>query len=342
MLTLLSLDARRSSVKEREPFARAIREWAAPEPSPWQSASRPIPLVTCNRVELIGCCDAPDRDVTTNGAALTASLPADLAERFTAIALRYDGDAAAEHLLRVTAGLESQVEGDVQVLGQVRSAYAAAANAWELDAALHRLFQTALRAGKRVRHETALGRRDASVGTAAADYLVRRLDGDGGRVLLLGAGSAAERAARALRRAGLTITIVNRDRDRAGLLASAVGAAVGRFEDRYRLLAETDAAILATGASEAIVLAEPLAAALHHRTRLNAPLLLIDLGMPRNAATGTGQLPGVQLIGLQDIPGITVNDPAARDAAARIIAEELQSLRTWATTRRATPIATGA
>ncbi len=100
------------------------------------------------------------------------------------------------------------------------------------------------------------------------------------------------------------------------------GSRRGPIEDRDRLLAETDAAILATGASEAIVLAEPLAAALHHRTRLNAPLLLIDLGMPRNAATGTGAAPGVQLIGLQDIPGITVDDPAARDAAARIIAEE--------------------
>lgn len=323
MLTILSLDARRSSAATREIFARTL---GRPVPG------APIPLVTCNRVELIGWGD---------GSHLIGSppLPSPLARRFLAEATTYCGEAAAAHLLRVAAGLESQIEGDVQVLGQVRTAYAAAAQAGALDAGLHRLFQTALRAGKRVHTETVLGRRDASVGAAAAEVVVSRLTqrGDDGLrlplwVAVVGAGTAAERAARALTAGGCIVTILNRDRDRAEQLARRVGADVAPFEARHRIGAAADAALCITGATTPILLDSPLRTERERAGRAAAPLLVVDLAMPRNVAAAVGRIPGVTLLGLQQIPGAPLAGPAVRDAE-RILDDELRGLCAWLRSR---------
>jgi glutamyl-tRNA reductase len=327
MLSVLSLDARRSSVAEREPFVRALAG---------QVRSAAIPLVTCNRVELVGSSET----ASLIESPLATLLPPVLGPRFLARAEQYHGEAAAVHLLRVAAGLESQVEGDVQVLGQVRSAYAAALKTGPVAAELHRLFQTALRAGKRVHAETAFGKREASVGSGAAMEIVSRLkrrDPEGhcgfAWIIVLGAGRAAERAARTLIASGCTVTILNRNRDRAEALAQAVGADAGPFEERHRIIAAADGALLVTSASAPILVAEVLQAARNAAGRRDAPLAVVDLAVPRNAEPSIALLPGVSLIGLQQIPGNTLEDPEARAAAERIISEELGELRAWIDSR---------
>jgi len=347
MLTILSLDHSRSTVAEREPFALTKEERARLSRIVRRACGCQVAfLLTCNRVELIVWSDhAKARSACEGVIALGGRLAPGIGERFVAAATHYHGDDAARHLLRVAAGLESQVEGDVQVLGQVRAAYADAAESGSVGPELHRLFQTALRAGKRVHHETQFGRRKASVGTAAAKLVAHRLGlaespaGEvGHEVVLLGAGKAAEGAARALTALGVRLTIANRDRARADMLAREVGGRVVPFDDCHAAVAAADAAILATGAAEPIVLAPLLQAARAAAGRSTRPLLLVDLAFPRNVEPAAGDLEGVTLLGLQDLAetgeaGSESN--IARRWAELIIEQEAQTFRAWLHSRRA-------
>ena len=348
MLTIFSLDHLRSTVSEREAFALSAMERRRLSRLVRRACGCQVALlVTCNRVELITWADREDQGgAVADILALGRRLAPGLADPFMALATRYVGDAAALHLLRVAAGLESQIEGDVQVLGQVRGAYAGATESGSAGAELHRCFQTALRAGKRVHHETAYGVRKASLGTIAAAEVARHLGLSSPavgtvrehEVVLLGAGKAAEGAARALVGLGVRVTIVNRDRERGTALARAGGATFAGFEDRHPAVARADAAILATGAAEPILAATALQAARAAESRSDRPLLLIDLGVPRNVDPAVAALPGVTLAGLQDLVGQDDSHGAARDsrqAAEQIIEAEMRTLRAWLQARTA-------
>lgn len=329
MLILLSLDHRRASVAEREPFSLAPEELARLSRMVRRAARGQVAfLVTCNRAEVICAVDTAHAAEARAWIARSARrmLPA-LGDRFLQAAAVYTGTAAARHLLRVTAGLESQVLGDAQVLGQVRAAYERATGAGVAGAELHRLFQTALRAGKRVQHETQLGRRAASVGTLAAAEMIRRLEQSGGAtVAVIGAGRTAECAARKLAGAGLDLTILNRTEGKAELLAQSVGGAVAPFERRHEIVAAADAAIVVTGARAPVVTAERLEAA-RRIARNPGALLLVDLGLPRNIDPDTASLPGVSRLGLESFTDETAS-LCARLAAEQIIDQELGPLMT--------------
>jgi glutamyl-tRNA reductase len=346
MLTVLSLDHRRSTVHEREPFALTTAEQARLSRMVGRVCGGQVAfLITCNRAELITWIDRGAAPGVADGVlAIGRRLAPGLAERFLAQASRYDGEAAARHLLWVAAGLESQIEGDVQVLGQVRRAYAGAAESGSVGAELHRLFQTALRAGKRVHHETVFGKRRASLGTAAAAEVARRLglasrrlpEMTGREVVLLGAGKAAEGAALALATLGARVVIVNRDPERAWALARVAGAGVASFDERHGAVAHADAAIVATGAAEPLLHAATLQACRAGAKHADRPLLLIDLAVPRNVEPAVGGLPGVSLVGLEDLcseHGVDLTTRASRRAAEQIIEAELQLLRGWLQTR---------
>src|SRR5215210_1703130 len=137
---------------------------------------------------------------------------------------------AALHLFRVAAGLDSLVPGEAQILGQVRDAYGAARDVRSAGPILHRLFRQALRVGKRVRTETAIGENPASVSSAAAELAERVFEELAGRrILLLGAGKTADLTAANLASRGVgEIVVANRSPERAEALARRfVGRAVG-------------------------------------------------------------------------------------------------------------------
>lgn len=332
MLTIFSLDHTRSSVAEREPFALPPEAEARLGRIARRAAGCQVAfLATCNRVELIVWSEQEEpQSVIAGVLAIGRQHAPGLAERFLALATCHRGDAAMHHLLRVAAGLASRIEGDVQVLGQVRAAYAEAAESGSVGAELHRIFQTALRAGKRVHHETEVGRRRASVGTAAAEVVAAHLPQvSGADVVLLGAGKAAEATARALVALGARLTIVSRDRERAEGFAREVGGTVAPFEARHALVDRADAAILATGAREPILTGAALHASRGAAARTTHPLLLIDLGFPRNADDGVAALDGVTLLGLQDLAGYAATSTLVREAAEGIVEAESRTLRAW-------------
>jgi glutamyl-tRNA reductase len=347
MLILLSLDHRRSSVAEREPFAVAPEERVRLGRLIRRACGGQVAfLITCNRVEVIAWVDSSVAGTALSRIeAIAQRIAPELAGRFLARTAVHTGEVAAHHLLRVAAGLESQVQGEVQVLGQVRAAYGLAAASGSVGAELHRLFQTALRSGKRVHAETELGRHGRSAGSRAAAAVVQRLAGSATegpsadrRVVVLGAGDTGARAARMLISRGVRVTIVNRTAERAAELAHRLGAGTAPFETRHEVIAGAAAAIVATGAPEPTVTAAELNAARRAAGDLCGPLYILDLAVPRNVELGVGQLAHIRLGSLEELnrePAPSRSGAATLEAAERIVRQELCSFISWLGARQA-------
>src|SRR6185437_1571077 len=156
-------------------------------------------LVTCNRFELYWS-GTPDRE------SWFRELAAARGVRLTQELVRFDGLAAVRHLFEVTAGLDSQVLGETEILGQVRRAYDAARAAGATSREMDAIFSAALACGRRVRRETLLGGHPASVSSSAVEVAAAECSGGLGtrRVVVLGAGEAAESVLRALHLHGAT------------------------------------------------------------------------------------------------------------------------------------------
>ena len=288
-------------------------------------------LSTCGRTEVYA--DGPDAS-----GALTHALTAALAEAsgLDADALadhlyRHDGEAAARHLCRVAAGLDSVVLGEPEVLGQVTEAWSAAAHARATSPRLRRAFEAAVRAGRRARRETAINRGATGLGALAAT-LARRHYGtlEGRHVIVVGTGTMGRSVLRALegQPAG-RLTVASRRIETAMDLADAHGGHASCLPGFRRLLADADVVIAATAAETALVDAELVAGALAGRP--DRPLLLIDLGLPRNIDARVADVLGVTLVDLDGLQTRAERARAARRAETprveAIIDEEIGALR---------------
>lgn len=244
--------------------------------------------------------------------------------------LRHDGLDAIRHLFVVTAGLDSQILGETEILGQVRRAYDAARAAGVTTRGMDLILSAALSAGRRVRCETMLGRHPASVSSAAVDLIAERWGGfDSRPVLVLGAGEAAEGVLRALSERGASsVTLLNRRPGRARALAEAWGAQMGGWEDLERRLESADLVLVATASARPVISLTHLgraAMARKHRT-----LFVIDLSVPRNVEPAARTINGIELFDLDDLqrlccPAAGIAS-AALDEAERLLEDELARL----------------
>ena len=192
-------------------------------------------LDTCNRTEIYYVAgEQPDalQHVLAHIAQLKGAAPLEDASAF----YHFEGLDAVSHLCRVAAGLDSQVLGEDEILGQVRDAYAEAVRAGTARFLLNKLMHRAMRVGRRVRAETELGQGSASVAQAAVElarHVFSSLEGKG--VLLVGAGQTAELAARALARSGAArLVVANRTLSRAQALAAELVAAYAQDDPEAR------------------------------------------------------------------------------------------------------------
>jgi glutamyl-tRNA reductase len=249
------------------------------------------------------------------------------------------GADAARHLLRVGCGLESQVLGDVQVIGQVRHAYDAAQAGRGTGAQLHRLFQGALAVAKRVRAETAISTGTVSVASASLELVARTwpslaaLD-----VAIVGAGETARKIAyHAAAERPRRLTIVNRTPERATALAAATGAVARPLADLPDVLERADVVWLATGAPGIVLDAATVRAAA--AIRAARALVIVDLALPRDVDPEAASVGGVILHDLDGLQSIVDRGRAVRAAALpdveRRIDDELARIDEWRTRREA-------
>ena len=342
MLISLTVDFRHANVATREQFhlddVRIDRMYAA-ESSP--VVREMVCVATCNRSEIYAWTGSSDPaspatfDHTVTALARRWMPNKSDARALLSVAKRQSGLEVARRVLRIAAGLESQVVGDGQILGQLRDSYKRAASSHAAGSVLHRLFETGLRTGKRVMTETSLATGRRSVGAEAASLAHRRFGNlEHTRVVIIGCGKTGQSVARQVVKLGARdVVCINRTPERAKALAAEIGGRWAPWEALHVEAAMADVAIAATAASEPPVMYHQLQQARENCGASTFPLLLIDLAMPRNIDPSLSGAPGVTLADLDalHIPVIAAEETrrASAPAAEQIVEAELQSFVEW-------------
>ncbi|GAA4744548.1 glutamyl-tRNA reductase [Gordonia alkaliphila] len=297
------------------------------------AVSEAMLVSTCNRIELYAVVDAFHPALETVGQVFGEHSGMSYADMTDHAYVRYS-EAAVEHLFTVAAGLDSMVVGEQQILGQIRTAYSVADEHKTAGSTLHELAQQALRVGKRVHSETGIDRAGASVVSVA----VARADAVRGtgqppmrRAVVIGAGAMGSLATSELARLGITeMFVVNRTTERANELAARVTERYGiptrgaGIDDVAEVMADADIVVTATGSVTPVLQVGDVHQALLRRASM-IPLMICDLGLPRNVDPAAARLPGVHVIDIESLRGDSGARAAADDTAAAtaIVAGEL-------------------
>ena len=304
------------------------------------SAAESVVLSTCNRSEIYVASDEPGRVRDELVAFLSEyhQVPRDV---FQPHLFSHDASAAAHHLFRVAAGLDSLVIGEPQILGQVKDAFEAASGRRCTGPLLSKTFHWAFGVGKRVRTETSLGEGAVSVSFAAV-ALARKIFGrlDGRRVLVVGAGEISALTAQHLRSHGVAeIVITSRTTAHAEALAAQVGGHAVPWSDMRTAMGRADIVVTATGSQRPIITRGDVEA-VTGRKRAD-PLFIIDIAVPRDVEASVGEIEQVFLYNVDDLQGIVQENLARRTSeiarAEAIVAEELTRYTTWQLSRKAIP-----
>jgi glutamyl-tRNA reductase len=311
--------------------------------------SEAVILSTCLRTEVYavverfheGVDDLQEFLATMSGSPLEM-----LADHFS---VRFDDD-VTNHLFTVAAGLDSAVLGESEVLGQVRRAWEKAQAEHVSGPVLGALFRHAVETGKRVRSETAIARGITSLSHGAVALAAgRRPEGlRGARVLVVGAGEMGEGVAQALGgRDVAELVVINRTSERIDSVVAGLPEALAaqvRTDSLDRVadhLAGADVVFTSVGTTHAIVDVPMLEAATAHRDP-DQPLLVIDLGVPRNVEPAAGLLERVVLVDMEVLRAAVADALSGRQdevaGATRIVTDEVERYRVASRARDAAPM----
>ncbi len=265
------------------------------------------------------------------------------------LSIRFDDDVTS-HLFRVAAGLDSAVLGESEVLGQVRRAWERAQDEKVSGPVLGALFRHAVETGKRVRSETSIARGITSLShgavALAADH---RPDGLGGaRVLVVGAGEMGEGVTRALMGHGVArVVVANRTSDRTEDMVAGLPdqrdapVASAPLDQLDQLLASADVVFTSVGSSHPIIHRPLLERALSVR-RPGEPLLVVDLGVPRNVEPLASELDNIVLLDMDTLRAAVADALSGRQEevseAERIVTDEVERYRVASRARDAAPM----
>lgn len=342
-LTLVGLDYRTAPLELRERLqaddTRLLPLLATLRPGLLDEL---VVLSTCNRYEVFAACDDPTlaQDAIADCLLSARSIPT---RPLLDSLYRKDDADAVRHLFRVAAGLESLVLGETQIMRQLAGALDQAQGVGTSGALLNRLYTTALHTGKRARTETAISQHTLSVSHAAAQLIQRELANvEHPHILVVGAGEMATLAAGALAQhtadTGGAITIVNRSGERAQAVASQLGIQARPWADLQRAIASADAVITATSARQPILRADEIA------QFVTRPLLVVDIGVPRNIAPAANPAPTIRLHDIDDLQAVVAHHRILREAEVAQVEEitddEARKYVDWLRSRRIVPVLT--
>ncbi len=297
-------------------------------------------LSTCNRTEIYAIISRrEDEDRLVGFMSDHHGIPA---AGFHDHIYRHRGHKAVEHLFRVSAGIDSMMLGETQIMHQVKNAYCVAGESESTSTVLNNLFQHALFVGKRARTETDISRGAFSVGAAAVE-LATSIFGELNtrRIVILGAGKMSELAARRLVMAGTSaITVLNRTFARAEELAAKLGGTAKPWESMVDALTAADIVISSTGADGQIIDCADMEKTM--RARSERPIFLIDIAVPRDIDPAAGELNNVFLYNIDDLEQLVLSSTSERnnevEKVQRIIKEETERYVSWLRTLEAVPL----
>jgi glutamyl-tRNA reductase len=238
---------------------------------------------------------------------------------------------AVKHLFEVCAGIDSMILGDEQILGQVRETMNVARSSGVLKYPLLRLFQEALRVGRKVRSRSRLSEYGPSV-SRTAYALAQKTLGDirSCSVLIVGAGQMGRLTTKMMKDGGVRqITITSRTYEKAASLAARFGAQAIPFSELTKYLSRSDIVVSSTSASGFILTKDDIQETMVERR--NKPLLLIDLGVPRDIEPEVGKFPHILLYNIDDLKEISFSGRQERQLleAEAVIDSEADRFMDW-------------
>jgi glutamyl-tRNA reductase len=326
-------------VRERFWISDARRYEALVQLSRAEAIDEVAVLATCNRTEFI---------LWTRDASMASGSVLNFLTREYGLRLcewkhfyRKIDEQALLHICRVTSSLDSMVIGEPEIVAQVKAAWSLAQQVGTTGRFLDAVFQKALTVSKRVRNETAISSSALSVPYAAVE-LAKQIFGalKDRKVLLLGAGKMSETSARYLLKQGVTdLRVINRTLEKAQELATSLGGRAIPFEQRLEQLREVDVVISSTSSPDVILGREEIENVVAQRD--GAPLLLVDIAVPRDIAPGVRDVAGVFLYDIDQLEQVTKSNEGERKVAAgdaeKIVAEEARLFRAKLAAERVVP-----
>ncbi len=288
-------------------------------------------ISTCNRTELYGVVDHPDQLTY-----LLCSYTRGDEEAFREVAYTHTGNAAIQHIFRVGTGLDSQILGDFEIIGQLKSGFKQSKNKGLTNPFTERLCNAVIQASKRIKNETQISSGATSVSFAAVQYILARVPYVSEKnILLFGTGKIGRNTCENLikQTKNSHITLINRTKAKAEKIAGKFNLVVKDYATIQSEIAQTDILVVATGA--------PLPTINKSLIHTKKSLLILDLSIPKNVAADVGSLPDVTVIHLDQLSQITDATLKRREQyipqAEQIIAEIKDEFENWLETRKFAP-----
>ena len=268
---------------------------------------------TCNRTEFYySTSDNSLKDLETwlsHTSGLSRSVLRD-------ISYQHSKAEAIKHFIRVAAGLDSQVLGEPQILGQVKDSFEQARQVGSIEKELNLLYQVGLRYAKKIRTETKIGESPVSVAYAAV-FLASKIfeDLSSKKALLIGAGDTISLAIQHLKQAGIkNLTVANRTLQNAQKLASQHGADAINLQSLEEKLTSIDIVVSSTGSEKVILKKRDIEIVMKSRKR--RPLFIVDIAVPRDIETSVQEIPNVYLYTIDHLTEVINFNVGKRQQAA--------------------------
>ncbi|TDH26139.1 glutamyl-tRNA reductase [Segetibacter sp. 3557_3] len=289
-------------------------------------------LSTCNRTEIYGFAEDPSQLIDLLCTRTTGDI-----DTFRQLSYKKQGLDAVQHLFEVGAGLESQILGDYEIIGQIKCAVKVAKQYGFIGAFLERLVNCVLQSNKNIKNQTALSGGTVSVSFAAVQYIRRYFNNVAGKkILLLGIGKIGRNTCKNLvdYLNKPNITLVNRTQEKAAHLAAELGLSYDAYENLADQVAAADIILVSTNAPEPTILTSFF--------KGNSPKLVIDLSIPYNVQDGVKCLPGVTLVNVDELSKLKDETLQRRMAevpkAKAIIALHKAEFLDWCDMRKNAPV----
>lgn len=318
-------------IREKLVFKETEEEMALVTLLQEKSILENVIISTCNRTEIVAVVDQLHTGRYYLKRFMANWFQMDM-EKLEPYLFFYEENVAVNHLYNVTAGLDSLVLGETQILGQVKHAFEVAKNTQTTGTLLNKLFREVVTFAKKVHHFTKINENAVSVSYAAVE-VAKKLYGtlENKKIVLIGAGEMSELALQNLAGSGIQdITVINRTKTKGETLANQFQAKVGRYEELNKHLLLADIVLVSTSAQEPIIKHMDMQLLMERKT---GSMLVIDIGLPRNVEHDCSAIPNFHLYDIDDLAGVVTANSTKRQ---RIVSEleetihaEVQTFFEW-------------
>lgn len=286
---------------------------------------------TCNRTEIYGFAEHPFQLIK-----LLCDNSQGTVDEFQKVGFVYKNQEAIHHIFRVGTGLDSQILGDFEIISQIKSSFSEAKSQGLANAFMERLVNSVIQASKKIKNETELSSGATSVSFASVQYIMNNVpDIRNKNILLFGTGKIGRNTCENLVKHTKNdhITLINRTKDKAEKIAGKFNLIVKDYDLLPLEIPKADVLVVATGASNPTVDQELL--------KLNKPLLILDLSIPKNVHDNVKNISGVTVVHLDDLSKITDDTLENRKKhipqAESIIETMMEEFTEWVNARKFAP-----